>query len=274
MFKYITYCLIVVSLTLFSCEKVPEKPPCDNFKDPDCEGYIKPNARLASFPAQGEIIDTNTITLSWNGNQINSVFSYKITGTSNWSDWSNTKSISYDCISDGGYNFYVKECYPSGDEQANPTTLSFIIDYINGLSIVLVDQCIETTVNSEFEIFILLEEVDSILGAFISISFDPGIINLTERQALLSIISASLTNMVFIATEVQEANIGGLIEINIARFGGEPGNSNSKQIVGLKFRAISAGETQIIINHNSELRDTNNNVIEINKLINATINIL
>ena len=146
--------------------------------------------------------------------------------------------------------------------------------YIFCSAIVLEERYIEATVNNEFEIFVSLEEVDGVLGAFISISFDQGIIHLTERQALSSIISTSLTDVVFIATEVQEANNDGLIEINIARFGGESGNSNSKEIVGLKFRAISAGETQISLNPNSTLRDINNNVIKIEKMVNAIIKIL
>ena len=183
MIKYLTYSLIVFSLFFFSCEKMPDKYPCDNTKDPDCPGYI------------------------------------------------------------------------------------------TGSAIVLEERYIETTVNSEFEIFISLEEVDNVLGAFISISFDPDIVNLTGLQALSSIISTSLTDVVFIATEVQEANNGGLIELNMARFGGESGNSNAKQIVCLKFQAISVGETQINLNPNSELRDTYNNVIKINKLVNAIIKI-
>ena len=273
MLKYITYCLLIFSIFFNSCKDMPDMYPCDKDKDPDCDGYIDPNARLASFPSQGEVIDTNTITLSWSGNQSSSVFSYKLSASSDWSEWSNTLSITYDCITDGSYSFYVKEAYPNGDEQVDATSIYFTIDYINGSAIVLEDQCITTQENNNFEIYISLEEIENVLGAYISISFNPNQVKLTEREALVSLIGSSLTDIIFIATSVIEANANGVLEINMARFSDTPSTSNATQIVKLNFNASTTGKTMILIDRDSELRDSDNNVIEIDKLVNATIDI-
>ncbi|MFC2137500.1 cohesin domain-containing protein [Bacteroidota bacterium] len=273
MIKYITYGFFALLVILCSCESMPDEPKYDNPLDPENPNYTAPHASITNPLSNGLIIDTNFIVLSWTGSFINSEFSFRLSNTNDWSTWSILKTIQYNCLTDGNYAFYIKEKYPSGDEQVGESTISFTIDNIFGPGVILEQQCIEAELGDTFEVYISLEEVESVLGVFISISFDPEIIVLIEREALSGVISSSLGDVVFIATEVRDANDDGLIEMNMARFGGDAGSSEEKQIGRLKFRANSIGNTDIILNSNSALREDDNDVIEILKLVNASVTI-
>lgn len=273
MVKNLTYCLFIIFL--LSCDRMPDEYPCDNLKDPDCSGYIKPYAQITS-PSSNNVFDTNRViiswTSSWKGGNV-STFSYRLSSSATWSAWLNTNSALYNCLVDGDYIFYILEQYPTGDIQADASAVSFTIDHIYGPCIVLTDQCIETTQNSNFDLFITLEEIENILGAFFSISFDQNMLNIIETEALSSILSSSADNLVYITTPIAAANANGLIEINMARFGGSAGSNDLNQLVRMKFQALTEGNTAILINSNSSLRDENNDTIDVLKLINANIEI-
>lgn len=262
--------LIVI---LFSCNRMPEEYDCDPIKDPNCDGYKKPNAIINS-PSANEIIDTNTVVISWASSwkgQGSSTFSYRLSNATNSSYWVDSKSVTYNCLSDGDYIFYLLEKFPSGDQQLTASTISFSVNHIYGPAIVLTEQCIEATINNVFDVFVSLEGIESALGAFISVSFDNNMLALSEAEALASIISSNVNNLVFIASPVTLSNTNGLIEINMARFGGSTGSGN--QIVRMQFQALTAGNTSIILNNNSSLRDNNNGAINLLKLVNANVEI-
>ncbi len=272
MIRYITYGLMVFMVFFFACKKMPLKPDYDNPLDPENRYYIKPNVSITFAPSYGKIIDTNAVYFEWEGHT-KGYFSYRLSNSPSWSEWSKSKSVLYSCLTDGDYTFYVKERYENGDEQENEASSYFIIDHIYGPGIVLEDQCIETTVNSVFDVFVSLEDVENIRGVSVNIWFDKSMLELVDQEDLPSMISTVEGNRVFISTPLSEANANGLTEINVVRFEGDAGSSDLKQIIRLQFKALSAGDAQIIINDNSALRDFDNNAIQINKLVNANIEI-
>ena len=274
MAKYITYGLIILSAFIISCKKMPPEPDCDPDKDPECMGYNNPKAQFLIAPTNGQIIDTNMISFKWTGVNTNSNFSYKLSNNNEYSAWTKTREIIYNCLSDGDYTFYVKEKYPNGHIQETETYVSFTIDHIFGPGIVLEQQCIETMVDDTFNVFVSLEDVEAALGVKVFISFKPEIINLIHIDLLSGIISESLSDVVSKISKIDTVNINGLIEINIARFGGDAGSADKKYIARLKFRAIAPGNTEIILNRNSAIRDESNDTIEILKLVNANVTVL
>ncbi len=261
-------------LLIVSCSEIPDKYPCNNDKDPDCEGYVHPGASISNNITNGEVFDTNVVIISWYGKQLNSTFSYRLSISNEWSGWSNAKSIIYNCLQDGNYTFYVQEAYANGDIQSGFTEINFVVHYINMPSIVLENQCIDAEISHEFEVDISLEEIDKeVMGVYLLISFDSEKIKLTDDEVLLSFLSSSLSDLVFIPTDITQANNDGLLEINLARFGGQPDHSNPNKIVALMFQAMAKGSTMVMVQSNSELRDANNEVIKIDRFINSTINI-
>jgi len=91
----------------------------------------QPNTTITSG-ASGWI-GTSTTTFQWTGtdNQTslsNLMYSYKLDGYSNWSDWTSSTNKTYNALSDRAYTFQVKARDQAGNQDSSPATRSFSVD--------------------------------------------------------------------------------------------------------------------------------------------------
>ena len=89
----------------------------------------------------GSTLFTNSLTLSWEGNEFASDFSYrlepldyaKIVGIDTaWSEWSIDTSVTLTYLDEGSYNFYVKSRFNIDSEEAVPDSVFFLVDAVMG----------------------------------------------------------------------------------------------------------------------------------------------
>ena len=153
----------------------------------------------------GSTFFTNSLTLSWEGNEFASDFSYrlepldydKIVGIDTaWSEWSIDTSVTLTYLNEGNYNFYVKSRFNLDTEEDIPEMVSFTIDAVTGPALRMYPLYQEVTSGSSCDIYLYLEEVENLVGMELDISYNTAVISGIEitKGDLLANASAFFTD--------------------------------------------------------------------------------
>jgi len=169
-----------------------------------CEKY-DPISGSPETLIQNAFLDKSTISLSWEGNEFASDFSYrlepldyiKIVGIDTaWSEWSIDTSVTLTYLDEGSYNFYVKSRLNLDTEEDIPEMVSFTIDAVTGPALRMYPLYQAVSSGSSCDIYLYLEEVENLVGMELDISYNTAVISGIEitKGDLLANASAFFTD--------------------------------------------------------------------------------
>ena len=156
-----------------------------------CEGY-DPNSGTPKVDIHdvtildGSTLFTNSLILSWEGNEFASDFSYrlepldytKIIGIDTaWSEWSIDTSVTLTYLDEGNYIFYVKSRFNIETEQAAPVSISFTVDAISGPALRMYPLYQAVSSGSSCDIYLYVEDVENLVGMELDISYNTAVIS-------------------------------------------------------------------------------------------------
>ena len=159
-----------------------------------CEEALKINELLSSEEGEQIPITTlldselnftsSTISLNWEGNDYAISFSYRletldyldpVTTYTEWSEWDSLTTVTFNNLDDGGYNFYIKSRFTS-DLEETPKTFPLTVDAIREPALRVYPLYQTVSPGSSFDVFIYIEEVESIAGIEVHLSLHPHLI--------------------------------------------------------------------------------------------------
>ena len=150
-----------------------------------CEKY-DPVSGSPETLIQNYFLDKSTISLSWEGNEFASDFSYrlepldyaKIVGIDTaWSEWSIDTSVTLTYLDEGNYIFYVKSRFNIETEQAAPVSISFTVDAISGPALRMYPLYQAVSSGSSCDIYLYVEDVENLVGMELDISYNTAVIS-------------------------------------------------------------------------------------------------
>jgi hypothetical protein len=266
--------LLIIIITTSGCTKV-DKPVYDNPFDPINEDFILPKATIGTSTATpGATLHVTSITFHWTGSNSNSKYSYMLRGYDNaYSDWEEDISDAYySYLDEGTYTFLVKEKYTDDIIQDKPDSLTFTIDAITDCALILRRWALNAGTGTSFSIYLDIENVSKFKGLKTYIDFSPGYCTLQNIEKINGSVEGA-DGILFISTPSDEANNTGRVEINIICLGAGAGFTGNGTICKLDF--LSNDNTRYYININdvgTELRDVNNNTIELSMVRGTIVN--
>ena len=274
--SFFSFAVLATAFVLFilvGCEKV-EKPVYDNPIDPLNKNFVLPQATITNSINQGSVLSETTITFLWDGVNPNSSYSYMLKGYDDtYSAWQVSINYnSYYYLDEGNYTFFVKERYNAEIVQEIPDSLTFSIDAVTDCAILLRRWATNALTGETFSLYLDVENVSKLKGLTTVIEFPSDSCTLQSVEQVDSSIEGA-DGMLFIATPVVEANSSGEIEINAISLGSGTGFAGNGTVCKLNFLSNSTSEYSIDINNsNSELRDINNNTIQVDMVRGAVVN--
>ena len=256
---------ILLVLIFSACEELPDFS--DNIFETPPEDLIP---QIASLP--DPLIDGSSVIFNWEGNEFALEFSCKLTSLSygnpvqqfylDWSDWDSIPSFSIDNLDEGDYTFHVKSRIDL-IEQDEATTINFKIDAINvpALRIYPLNQIVRE--GETFEIYIYAENIQNgeIAGSQIELHF-----NTSQLEYIEDVNNCGTDNDIF----CPQLDEGSVTLINWNLNGEFEGNI---PLAHLTFNKIANVSTDIIINEESVLRNSNNEDIQIDSFYNGRIEV-
>ncbi|MFC1595600.1 cohesin domain-containing protein [Gemmatimonadota bacterium] len=250
----------------------------DNPIDPDSpETFVDPETSILSGPADGSTITTSSATFTYESNA--DLYQWSLLGTvwdGEWSEWTETASVTLEYLNEGEYLFQVRSAYDPGEGvpteiDSSSASVTFIVDAVSGPSLVLSPLLIETTIGATFEIELVAEEVTDLMAVKAVIQYDPTKLTVEEVREgdFLSSTGGSLASFFDVDT------VSGTIEINIGTAAGSPvGVSGTGTVVIIKLKGLVTSESHLTFdNGNVEMRDAANNPMAISMLINSAIHV-
>ena len=164
-----------------------------------CEKY-DPFSGSPETLIQNTVLDKSTISLSWEGNEFSSDFSYrlepldyaKIVGIDTaWSEWSIDTSVTLTYLDEGSYNFYVKSRLNLDTEEDIPEMVSFTIDAVTGPALRMYPLHQRVSAGSSCDLYIYVEDVVDLMSFQVDVSYN------TEAIADISIDAVGLLSNLF-----------------------------------------------------------------------------
>ena len=248
----------------FSCEGGEDAV---NPFDPGSGDYDPPETTILSGP-NNSLQTSNSVTYTFEGNELVSEFSYRLdigTMVGEWSNWSVDSEVTLNNLDEGPHTFNVKGRYTENDEDQTPATASFEIDAIRGQSIVFYPRAPQVELNSVFSVAVVAEEVEGVSGIEIELEFDDSFLSPYGTIAQGTILADEI-----VIEDITENTI----KITIGITSGPDGQnlSGTETLYTLQFEAKKAGSTDIIF-ESVYYRDHENNEIEVNETIDCTITV-
>ena len=263
--KYSFYIFSV--LLFFSCEEALKINELLNAED----GEQIPITTLLNSELN---FTSSTISLNWEGNDYAISFSYSlesldyldpVTTYTEWSEWDSLTTVTFNNLDDGSYNFYIKSRFTS-DLVETPAVIPFTINAITGPALRVYPLYQTVSPGSSFDVFIYVEEVKSIAGIEVHLSYESSLLEFSDLTKGDMLISAPIffnqTN-----SDNGTTDITAIVEDFLIY-------SGTGEIAKLTFTAPSTiGSTEIEILGTSVLRDSENTSIEILENVSGTIKV-
>lgn len=174
-----TLYILLIALILLGCSSREEFSPPDNPFDPGNPDYVGPEAEIISGPTEGEIVDSTSVTLVWQGNESATGYRYRFDGM-DWSEWDETISQTFDYLDEGNHYFEIQARSINGDLQANSTGLGFGVDAVAGASVVIYPYLQNGSPGDTLIYAIMAEEVSDLFAVECQIGFNSDYLELIE----------------------------------------------------------------------------------------------
>ena len=261
MIRILKYILFPVLFLILSCEDVV--PVKDNPLDPDGGDYEVPLVAFISDITDGEIITSEVLTLSWEGNELVTEFRYKL-DTFAWTDWSEDASATLEYLDEGEHYISIQSRYVSGDT-SEVISLSFVVDAVEGPALMFYPRRHLSEVGNTVTFQILAEEVTNLMAAEIHLVYDP---------AKLEVISVNQGSLFQNGQEsIFSYDVGsGAVEILTTLLNADaPSVSGTGDLIELQVKLLQDGSADITFNGSDVFRDPDNNDIAILEKINGLV---
>jgi len=260
-------CLIlsgVIVILLSSCDvfktPVSNENPDDNPFDPTNPDYQPPLATITQGPADGSTINNDYVTFSWSGNSLECQFSYTLDDAQP-SAWSSGKTVTFDYLDEGDHSFQVKARYSVDDVQENPSMVAFTVDAIAGPALWICHKKTTTSINTDFSVDVVVEEVAELSMASVVVNFDPVYLQIRAYEVLED--GSILSGKQLIKVDSRDDDIGNLT-VYLALVGeSNSGISGTGSIIRIIFLSRKRGTTQIEFGDNCYFRKSDNSAIPI-----------
>jgi len=262
--------LLLISCNMRNILNQPQIP--GNPIDPTNSEYVPPRVDVF-LPMVHDTLDTSYARIEWKGVGADSLdyqYSFHLDDRP-WSEWLNQESMEYDYLEEGPHSFEIKSKYTlSGAEQETPYTLPFVVDDIQGPGIMVTPRYQTLSAGNETEIKVWAEEVSSVMGAEISLSYNPGQLEILSIEPA-SFFKGSDGQIIFFS---EKDNVNGTANIVVVTAAGtQPMVSGSGPIAGINFRALSNSIAKIRINSSSRYMNVNDESLPIIDIGNGFIEI-
>lgn len=256
------FSVLIISLLLFlSCDEELSINPLDVENNPE---YVEPETTITNTDLDGSTLDTSAVTISFGGNDLVVEYAYSFNG-SDYSDWTTSTSATYDYLDEGAYTFSVKGRYVTGDEDETPATIGFTVDAIQGPALALYPRRHITTSNNPVTFQLMAEEVDSLMSATITISYD------TASLEIISVSQGDIFTGTGVSVFIDESASGSLI-INTMFMGGDsPSVSGTGILAILQVKALTTGSHTLSLDGTQLLKTHTNRSITITQTVNGLV---
>lgn len=267
----------VIAIFAISCDTIKPIEEFTNEEDPQSKDFIPPEIIIDDAPDDGTVIHNHQVHFQWHGNKTEMQFSIN-TNNQGWSPWSSIQDTTYEYLDeseDTPYTFQVKSRYLS-EVQSDPSpVINYFIDAIQGPAFKFFPRRKMTNVNALFPIDVMVEEVNDLSGVKIVLKYDRAFLEVGEIrifQDYRSIFKSNNGNVIPFV-DPDSTNVG-QIKIEVGVVGGNPiGVDGTGKIGTVFFKAIRKGETELTFSSQSNMRDPDNKLIQINAKVSSRIEI-
>jgi len=170
--------LLIVGL-IWTCSPHEELEIPSNPLDPDNPIYVSPDVVIISGPSEGEVINTESVTITWQGNESAAEYSY-MHDNSDWSDWSQQYSTPLGYLDEGSHLFKVKARSINGVAQEIPLELGFTVDAVSGPSAIVYPYLQRANPGDTLVYQLIAEEVSDLFAVEVNISIDDEYLELID----------------------------------------------------------------------------------------------
>ena len=248
-------------LFVFSCEDVA--PTKDNPLDTGGEDYVAPTVVIVSDLTNGDIISSETVSLSLQGNELVTDYRYKLDSFP-WTDWFEEAIATLEYLDEGEHTVLIQSRYLSGDTSAI-ASLSFVVDAVEGPALMFYPRRHTTSQGNSVTFQVLAEEVTALMAAEVHLEFDP---------SKLEIVSVSQGNLFQNGQESifsYEIDSGSIEVLTTLLNSSSPSVSGTGDLIQIEVKSLQSGSSSISFNGSDVFRDPDNNDITITEKINGLI---
>jgi hypothetical protein len=278
--------LAFIFLIFSSCQKKEFSNPFD----PTSPNYEVPSVKFVSAPAENETISSSTVTFTWEGNSDINLFRYSLVGYKGndsiiyqyWTNWSKSKSVTFDNLDDLTYVFKLQTRYEDRPEIAE-IKRSFKVDWIKGPTLKFFKLKNDVLTGNEFNIEVWLEDVQGFKSGSFKVKFDNSALRFVTLQKGRFPQDNRLDQVVVpdfgVQKVIDEANNKGEVEITTGVMLSSsslptdpPYLNGSGDIVVLRFRTLKTGQYSLDFG-DVNILDYNGNQITLQQTKKAIVNV-
>ena len=250
-------------LFLFSCEE--NTPIRDNPLDDESGDYISPTINLLTDIASGDTVYSETVTFSWEGNELVSEFRFKL-DEFDWTEWSEDESMLLDYLDEGNHQLSAQSRYLNGDTSGS-VSVSFVVDAVDGPSLMFFPRRHLAQAGETVTFQIMAEEVTNLMMSEIHLEYDP------TKLEIISISQGSFfqngQNSIFLYEINAEA---GAIQINTTLLDGDsPSVSGTGDLAEIQVKLLQSSSATVSFNGSDAFIGPENNDINILEKINGLV---
>jgi len=172
------FSLLIVGL-IWTCSPHEELEIPSNPLDPNNPIYVSPSVVIMSGPTEAEVINTESVTITWQGNESAAEYSYMYDNSA-WSDWSQQDSTTLGYLDEGSHLFKVKARSINGVAQEIPVELRFSVDAVSGPSAIVYPYLQHANPGDTLVYQIIAEEVSDLFAVEVNISIDDEYLELID----------------------------------------------------------------------------------------------
>ena len=236
----------------------------NNPLDEEGEGYTSPTVSLLDI-ANGDTLFSESVIFNWEGNELVSDFRYKL-DFFEWTSWNENSFAEISFLDEGVHQLSVQSRYLNGDT-SEIERISFIIDAVEGPSLMLYPRRHITKGNEVVTFLILAEEVTDLMLTEIYFNYDPSAIDIVS--AIKGEYLQNSENSIFLC-DIDE--VQGRIQINTTLLDVNVTNIVSTvSLVEIQVRLIQGNSSAISFDPNNVLIDVQDNQLIISETTNGVI---
>ena len=252
-----------IILFLFSCEK--NTLIRDNPLDDESGDYTSPTISLLTELNNGDTLYSETLSISWEGNELVSEFRFKLDEFA-WTEWSEDASTLLDYLDEGDHHVSAQSRYLNGDT-SEILSVSFVVDAVDGPSLMFFPRRHFAQAGEIVTFQIMAEEVINLMMSEIHLEYNP-----TELE-IISISQGSFfqngQNSIFLYEINSEA---GAVQINMTLLDGDSHSvSGTGDLASIQVKLLQSGSSQINFNGSDVFIDPDNSEISILEEINGLV---
>ena len=257
------FLLFLITILVFQCGEI-EDYELDNELDPNNPVFTEPQTTIRPIPSSN--LTKSSFIVDWEGNISSMEFRHKL-DQNPWTDWGIQTSTSLDYLDEGSHTFSVQGRYLSGYQEAIPDSVVFITDAVTGPALRIAPLYKESANGDLFSVDIMAEDLSGVAAVELLVLFDPNVISFFKAEK-----GEFFTRAQGYVLEISKLKESNQVQINIGTYNGSSKVvSGSGVICRIFFNSLKVGQSTLSLQQSSSTRDSQNNNILINQLVNGIV---